>query len=135
MQYMQNNDLKKSIEKFFGFKKELIESVEQCGLWHVRFVVNGIKYYGWVAYHGAVPQLSVEGYTSTYRWHGTPVTEEYYNEFIRGKTLRLQWISRESGDGDWGWLDKYFSTPEEADSYIANLENPELYSYDIFDIQ
>lgn len=130
---MQNDDLKKIIEKIFGFKKELIKSVQQCGLWHVRFTVNGIKYYGWIAYHGALPQLFVEGYTSSYRWHGTPVTEEYYNEYIKGKCIRLQYLHRELEDGDWEWLDEYFSSPEEAEKYISKLEKSEFYTYDVYE--
>lgn len=128
----QQNSLVDSISELFGFKRELIEDAEQCGLWHVRFKVNGIKYYGWVAYHGAVPQISVDGYSSPYRWKGTPVTEEYYNEFISGKSIRLiEYIDRETGD--WKWLDIYFSTPEEAEHYISTLEKPMNYTYDIFD--
>lgn len=126
------DDLKKSIEKLFGFNAELIESAEQCGLWHVRFIVNGIKYYGGVSYHGALPQLSVEGYTSPYYWHGTPVTAEFYSEFIEGKCIRLLDLHRELEDGSWEWMDEYFSTPQEAEEYISKLEKPESYSYDIY---
>ncbi len=128
------NDLKKGIEELFGFKKELIESAELCGLWHARFTVNGIKYYGCVPYHGAVPQLFIDGYTTPYRWHGTPVTEEYYNKFIKGKHIRLQYVHSELGDGSWEWLDEYFSTPEEAETYITKLDEPAFYSYDIYEI-
>lgn len=130
---MQSNKLKRDIAELFGFKEELIESAEQCGLWHVRFVVNGIKYYGWVAYNGAVPQLSVEGYVTAYRWRETPVTEEYYNEFIKEKCIRLQYLYLDSGDGEYEWLNECFSTPEEADAYIAKLEKPNYYTYDVYE--
>lgn len=128
------DDLKRTIEEYFGFKRELIQDVEQCGLWHVRFTVNGIRYYGWVAYHGATPQLSVEGYATKYYWHKTPVTEEYYKEFIEGHCIRLQhYVNMEAQDGDWEWLNQTFSNPEAAETYIAGLDNPREYTYDIYE--
>ena len=63
---MKKEDLINSIEKIYGFKKELISNVESCGLWHVRFTVNRINYYGCIAYHGAEPLLWIEGYQYKY---------------------------------------------------------------------
>lgn len=127
------DDLKRNIEEYFGFKRELIQDVESCGLWHVRFTVNDIRYYGWVAYHGAVPQLSVAGYTTKYYWHKTPVTEEYYKKFIEGQCIRLvHYVNMESQDGDWEWQDRTFDNPEEAEEYIAGLNNPGEYTYEIY---
>ena len=34
--------LKESIERDYGFKRELIQNAELCGLWHIRFQVNEI---------------------------------------------------------------------------------------------
>lgn len=132
MNMQSQESLLESIEKLYGFKKELIHDVEQCGCWHVRFIVNGIKYYGWIPYAGAEPQLSVEGYTTSYYWHKTPVTEEYYKENIEGKIIRLIHYS-DTESGDWEWKDKTFSTPEEAENYIETLETPQFYTYDIFE--
>lgn len=33
------DQLKESIEKDYGFKKELIKNPVLCGLWHIRFEV------------------------------------------------------------------------------------------------
>lgn len=46
-----------SIEKIFGLKKELIKNPQQVGLWHVRFSVNGIKYYGAIPFYGLIQQF------------------------------------------------------------------------------
>lgn len=125
-----NEELCSSIEKFYGFKRELICNAQLCGLWHVRFTVNNINYYGHIPYHGAEPQLSVTGYEYKYFWHGSPVTEEYYKEFIEGKRINLQrCIDGEAGE--WEFLDKTFNTPGEAEEYIATLDKPSMYSYDI----
>lgn len=121
-----------AIEKYYGFKKELIKDVEPCGLWQVRFRVNGIKYYGSVSYYGAEPMLTIEGYVTPYYWHGTPITEEYYNNFIKGNIIRLQYLHREKEDGSWEWLNETFSTPEEAEAYISTMSNSENYSYDVY---
>lgn len=127
---MSEQELVNGIERFYGFKKELIRNVEQCGLWFVRFTVNNINYCGSISHAGAEPQLAVAGYTYKYYWQGTPVTEEYYKEFIEGQTIYLRkCIDAESGE--WEWLEKTFKTPEEAEDYIETLDNPAIYGYDI----
>lgn len=124
-------EIKEAIAKTFGFKKELIKNASLCGLWHVRFEVNDIRFYGWIPYHGAVPQISVEGYNTKYYWHGTPVTEAYYKELIEGKTIRLYRYN--ATKDDWEWMDKTFTSPKEAEEYIRGMESPEKYNYDIWE--
>ena len=123
--------LKESIERDYGFKRELIQNAELCGLWHIRFQVNGIRYYGWTAHSGAVPQLEVEGHVSPYHDEkGTPVTEEYYNRHIKGHQARLiRFKEKEAGD-DWEDTGIRFDSQEEAEKYIAGLEDGGNYGYD-----
>lgn len=88
MQEYIEDQLKEIIENTFGFNKDLIENPVQTGLWHVRFEVNGIKYYGWIAHSGALPEIKVEGYTAKhYDFFGTPITEDYYNKFEKGEYI------------------------------------------------
>lgn len=126
------SSLKESIEKYYGFKKELICNVEQTGLWHVHFEVNGIKYYGWIAHAGALPQLKVLGSTNIYYWQSVPVTEDFYKECIEGHTIVLQHCIN-ADTGEWENLGITFSTPADADKYIKQLDDPTMYNYDIID--
>lgn len=57
-------ELQEIIAKDYGFQKELIKNPEVCGLWHIRFEVNGIELYGSTPYAGAAPRLKVTGYTA-----------------------------------------------------------------------
>lgn len=123
-------ELQECISKDYGFQKELIENPEVCGLWHVRFEVNGIQYYGSTPYYGAAPRLNVCGYTAKHTWHGGPITDEYYEEIIKGHKLILtHCVNLE--DGDWEQLPIMFETVEEAEKYILELEHPEMYSYEL----
>lgn len=127
MQYT-DEQLKECIEKDYGFKKELIKDPFLCGLWHIRFEVNGIKYYGYTSFAGALPQLNVEGYTyKHYDNHNTPVTDEYYNEHIKDATIVLK---RYVGEDDCEDMDVTFESQEKATTYISKLDHPEEYFYD-----
>lgn len=121
-----------SIEELFGFKKELIKNPEQVGLWHVRFCVNGIKYYGAISFHGALPTIMNDGYVTTHYYHDTPVEEWYYNKYIKGKQVRIiRFIDPENGD----WEDTGIRCidQEEAKERINNMNNPEKFWYDVVD--
>ena len=127
---MKIQDVINAIEEYYGFKKELISNVKICGLWHVKFTVNNVNYYGCVSHAGAEPMLMVEGYSYPYYWRGIPVTEAYYKEFIEGRTIHLEkCIDEESGE--WEYQEITFETPEEAEAYIKTLDNPRIYNYDI----
>ena len=124
-----DEELRKSIEKTYGFKKELIRHPELCGYWHVRFEVNGIKYYGWIAHAGAMPQIKSEGSIAKYHdEYGTPVTNEYYNEYIKDKKICLFYCI-DPNEGDWIKTNVEFKTQKEAERFIENTENPRLYKY------
>ncbi len=126
----KKDELMETIEKNYGFKKELIQNAELCGLWHVRFQVNGIRYYGWIAYSGAAPQLKVEGNVHPYHDEmGTPVTEEYYNRHIKGHQARLIYF-KDKETGDWEDTGIRFAGQEEAEKYIDGLEDGQKYGYD-----
>lgn len=125
-------ELKNSIEELFGFKKELIENPVQIGLWHVKFCVNGIRYYGAIAFHGALPTIQIDGYVTNHYYHDTPVEEWYYNEHIKGKPVRIiKFLDPESGD----WEDTGIRCrdQEEAKNKINSMTNPKNFWYDIVD--
>lgn len=126
-------ELSESIERDFGFKRDLIQNLVLCGLWAIRFEVQGIKYYGYTVHSGACPQIFVEG--NTYLYHdegGTPVTEEYYNEYIKGgKTRILRVVDSETGE--WEDTGIRYSSQKEAEEYLENLENAQDYRYDFLD--
>lgn len=121
--------LKETIEKEYGFKRELIKEPALCGLWHVRFKVNGIKYYGWTAFSGALPQMAVEGRDAKYYDHETPVTEAYYEKCIKGRQVRIL-HAVDPQNGDWEDTEMRCEDQETAKRYIAGLENPDHYCYD-----
>lgn len=132
MKRYSKKELQEIISRDYGFKKKLIEKPEVCGLWQVRFEVRGIRYCGSTPYHGAVPRLMIEGYAAKHTWHGVPITDEYYEEVIEGHELVLiHCVDFETGD--WGWepCPERFDTVDEVEKYIAGLEHPEMYSYDI----
>ena len=123
-------ELIESIEKLFGFKKELIKNPEQCGLWHVRFEVNGIRYYGAISFYGALPTIKNDGYVTTHYYHDTPVEEWYYDEYIKGKEVEiLKRIDSESGE----WEDTGIrcKSQGEAKTLINEMDSPTQYWYDI----
>lgn len=125
-------ELIRSIEKHFGFKKELIQNPIQCGLWHVQFIVNGIKYAGSIAFHGALPMLNIIGYETDHYYHETPIEDWYYDEFIKGKSVRIiKYIDQDSGE----WEDTGIRciNQEEAKKRIGTMSNTEKYGYDFVD--
>lgn len=125
--------LKETIEQYYGFKRELIQDPEQCGLWHVRFTVNGIRYYGSIAFFGALPTLKVEGYATQYFDNfDTPVTEDYYNQYIRGREIRILHTS-DLDSGDWEDTGVRCQTQETAKKYIRQQKDPNRYMYDFLD--
>lgn len=120
------------IERDYGFKRELIKNPRLCGLWHVRFEVNGILYYGSTPYHGAKPCLSVQGYIAKHYWHGTPITDEYYEEVIKGNKIEIiHYIDAGNDNGDWERTGIIFDTVEEAEAYISQLPNAKDYSHEL----
>lgn len=128
MENFTEEQLKECIEKDYGFKKELIMNPVLSGLWHIHFEVNGIKYYGYTAHSGALPELSVEGYTTKYFDNfDTPVTEEYFNKYIKDAKIILRHYK---GDGAWEDMKKTFESQAEAKEYISKLDNPKDYQYD-----
>ena len=129
--YQSPDSLKQSISRLYGFQEELIENPELCGLWHVRFSVNKINYYGYIAHTGAEPCLKVTGYSYEYYDHELPVTEEYYNEFIKDKKLRLL-KRKELEDGDFEWDDTgiRFTSVDEYNKFIETSNNGCNYEYD-----
>lgn len=124
------DDLKACIEKDYGFRFDLIKNPVLCGLWCLRFEVNGIKYYGNTFFSGARPTLAVEGYTAKHYYKETPITEAYYKEYIQGKKWKLlKIIDAESGDyKDTG---KRFNTEKDAQNYIKQQNEPANWYYDI----
>lgn len=129
--YNTQKELVQLISKYFGFKPELIKNPEKCGCWHVRFEVNGIKYWGSVAFHGALPTLGVNGYTTDKYYHETPVEDWYFDEFIKGKEVRiLHYVDPDSGD--WEDTGIRFSNQEAAKEYLKD-KNPKEFGYDICD--
>lgn len=123
-------ELISAIEKYFGFKKELIKNPIQHGLWHVEFEVNGIKYAGAISFHGALPILSVVGYTTEKYYHDTPIEDWYYDQFIKGKPIKI--IKNIDPDcGEWEDTGIRCKTQEEAKTKISNMLDPEKYWYDI----
>ena len=132
MQKMTEN-LLNSIEKCYGFKRELIENPELCGCWFVRFEVNGIKYSGGISFHGALPQLQIIGNTAPYyNESGTPVEDWYYNEYIKDKEARLLRCI-DPDDGDWEDTGIRFQNQKEAEEYMNSLEKKDLpfYQYEM----
>ena len=126
-------DLKDIIEQTYGFKRELIQSAEQDNLNSVTFQVNGILYFGWTAHAGAVPELKVTGNAAPYHDNrGTPVTERYYNECIKGHKARIiRFIDGECGD--WEDTGIRFDSQEAAEEYLRGLVDPRDYCYDFLD--
>ena len=119
---MEKEKLIEIIEKDYGFKKELIKNPEQCGLWFVKFEVNGIKYTGNVSFHGALPQLNVIGHTTKqYDEYGTPVEDWFYSEFIKDKPAKLLHCV-DAEDGDWEDTGIRFENQKQAEEYMSNVD-------------
>lgn len=138
-QYTQE-ELQEIVARDYGFQKELVKNIEVCGLWHLRFEVNGIRFYGSTPYHGALPLLHVNGYTTPYYCHDTPVTKEYYDEFIKDKEVYITHFSlfpdaETQDDGDWEDTGISFATQEEAKEFINRQQDPKSYSYDFRDYE
>lgn len=119
-----------SIHEFYGFKKDLIKNPAQHGLWHVSFEVNGINYTGACSFHGALPTLTVVGYTTKKYYHDTPVEDWYYKEFIEEKQVKIMRVI-DAESGDWEDTGIRCKDQEEAKKYISGLKNPKEYWYDI----
>lgn len=128
----KQEELVKLIENLFGFKKELIKNPEQVGLWHVKFCVNRIKYYGAISFFGALPTIRNDGYETTYYIHDTPVEEWYYDAYIKDKPVRII-KSIDPENGDWKDTGIICKDQEEAKARINNMDNPEKFWYDIVD--
>ena len=127
--YNTEEELVQKISNFYGFKPELIKNPQQCGLWHVRFEVNGIKYQGGIGFHGALPTLSVVGYITDKYYHETPVEDWFFDEFIKDKEVKIiHYIDPDSGD--WEDTGIRFQNQEAAKDYLKN-KNPKEYGYDI----
>lgn len=128
---MQNErELIDSINEFFGFEKDRITDAAQCGLWAASFIVNGIKYVGSVPYYGAKPVLYVVGYDAK-TWKGTPISEEYYNNYIKDKPITiLKCIDAEAGD--WEPTDIIVSS-EAAAIEFCQEHGQDKYGYDIYE--
>lgn len=126
---IEKEQLLDSIEKCYGFKRELIKNPHLCGLWFVEFEVNGIKYAASIPFHGAFPQLKVYGYvTEHYNEHGSPVEDWYYDEFIKGKRARLlHCVDAEAGD--WEDTGIQFENQKEAQEYMDSLEKKDFPNY------
>ena len=126
-----NEKLAELIEQDFGFKKELIEDIRKYGIGIVRFTVNGIKYCGWRFQSGILPQISivVEGYTSEHTWQGCPVTNEFYDTYIKGRKIKIfRCIGKERTNTDTGIV---VEDEEAAIAYINKQKKPEDYFYDV----
>lgn len=128
----KQEELIASIEKIFGFKKELIENPQQVGLWHVKFSVNGIKYHGSIPFHGAHPTLHNDGYITPYYYKDTPLEEWYYNTYIKGKPIMISKIIN-SESGDWEDTGIRCNDEGEAKKRISSMDNPENFWYEIVD--
>ena len=128
----KEEQLKETIEKYYGFKRELIQNPVQCGLWHVRFEVNGIKYYGSQPFYGALPMLNVTGYTAQYYDHDTPVTDDYYNCYLKDRPIRILY-NTDPDSCDWTDTGVRFQTQDAAKEYISKRPDPNRYWYDFLD--
>ena len=126
---MEEEKLLNSIEKCYGFKRELIKNPQLCGCWFVRFEVNGIEYSGGISFHGALPQLNVIGNTTPYHnEHGTPVENWYYDEYIKDKKAKLLHCV-DPDAGDWEDTGIQFQNQKEADEYMHNLDKKDSPNY------
>ena len=118
----------------YGFKEELIKDPTLCGLWHVKFTVNKIKYYGCISHAGAEPCLVVEGYEYKYYDHTCPVTEEYYTKCIKDKKLRLLIVHDPDDDkwedGDWKDTGIRLGSVKEFEEFISRKKDNKKYDYD-----
>ena len=126
---MDKEKLLDSIEKYYGFKRELIRNPELCGCWFVQFEVNGIAYSGGISFYGALPRLNVIGNTTEYHnEHGTPVENWYYEKHIKGKKARLMRCV-DSDAGAWEDTGIRFENQKEAEEYMHNLDEKDFYNY------
>ncbi|MGL6198718.1 MAG: hypothetical protein ACRC3H_07270 [Lachnospiraceae bacterium] len=129
--------LKDIIEQDYGFKRELIINPVLHGLWCVSFEVLGIKYCGSTPFAGALPLLSVAGYAHPYFQNYIPVTEDYYNDFIKDKRIVLRkfipYAKNDPDNGEWKSTIMEFSSQDEANKYIDQLDNPHFYDYEFID--
>lgn len=119
------------IERDFGFKKELVEDIRELGIGIFQFTVKGIKYRCWRYQTGVLPQISVvvEGYTSEHTWQGCPVTNEFYDTYVKGRKIRVyKCVGEERTNTDTGIA---VDDEEAAIDYINKQKNPEDYFYDV----
>lgn len=125
-------ELINSIERCFGFKRELIKNPQQLGLWFVHFEVNGIIYAGSICFHGALPMINQIGYVTTHYYRDIPIEDWYFEEFIKGKLVKIMKCI-DPDNGDWEDTGIRCKDQEEAKIRISNMDEPEKYGYDILD--
>lgn len=110
------------IEKYYGFKRELIRNMQWSGTQFVTFEVNGIIYCGWFPFSGAVNQLSVNGYTAKHHNEKDVLVEDwYYDKYIRDKPVRIiRYVPSGEDEGEWEDTGTILKNQEEAEKYINN---------------
>lgn len=119
------------IEQKFGFKKELVEDIREYGLNILQFKVKGIKYRGWTFESGTLPQISVivEGYTSEHTWKDCPVSNEFYDNYVKGRKIKIfRCIGEERTNTD---TKVVVEDEQAAIAYINKQLQPEDYFYDV----
>lgn len=131
------SQLKDSIEKDYGFKRELIMNPVSHGLWCILFEVLGVKYCGSIPFAGALPMPKVVGFSHLYYQNKIPVTKDFYNEYIKDKRIVLRKFVPYKKDtpenGEWRSADIEFSSQDEANTYIDKLDNSQFYDYEFAD--
>ncbi|MCM1172366.1 MAG: hypothetical protein NC393_09595 [Clostridium sp.] len=113
------------IEKYYGFKKELIRNVQMDGPLFVNFEVNGIMYSGYVPFVGAIPQLTVNGYTAKHHNEKDVLVEDwYYEKYIKDKPVRLlrYMAVDENDEAKWEDTGVILKNQEDAEKYINSLQ-------------
>lgn len=126
------------IEQYHGFKRELIRNIQWDGP-IVAFEVNGIKYCSWTSFDGAIPQLSINGYTAKHHNdRGVLVKDWYYEKYIKDKPARIiRFVLSDEDENEGEWVDTgiILENQEEAEKYIDNHNNPqtqdELMNYEL----
>ena len=129
----KHEKLVEMIERDFGCKKELVEDIRELGTWIFQFTVKGITYRGWIYESGVLPQISivVKGYTSEHTWKGCPVTNEFYDTYVKGRKIRVyKCVGEERTNTDTGIV---VDDEKDAIAYINKQKKPDDYFYDVED--